>query len=371
MNQSQPPDPGDVLLVDQSPDDLFAAIGALCPDYRVQVLTSALRLPEFVGQDRQPLVVLLDAETQGVTAIEALRGVRRSNGPASPPVVVLTPRGNGCAGYEDSAMAGFEAGASDFLPKPLIGALARRKVDFHRSLAEWRSRVAGQAELLRAQNERLAVLRARLDRAVDEGTGMALGVHDALLETVAEIIDRPAKADSRPRGPSVEIMLRALGEQGLYPETGQWDYHMVARSSRLHDVGKLAIGDGILQKPARLTTAEFEKVKRHTILGVDMLSRVESRPDMGDYLRYAKLFAGTHHERWDGSGYPYGLRGDDIPLAGRLMAIADVYEGLTTDRPYKKAVPHHEAARIIVEGRGTQFDPILVDVFAQVSDRFH
>jgi putative two-component system response regulator len=135
-------------------------------------------------------------------------------------------------------------------------------------------------------------------------------------------------------------------------------------------VGKISISDQILNKPGKLTPEEFDEMKKHTTFGVAIIEKIEASTSESDFLKHAKIFAGTHQEKWDGSGYPAGLSGEAIPLQGRLMAIADVYDALVSERPYKKAFSHEEAVRIILESRGTHFDPVLTDVFQQVADQF-
>jgi putative two-component system response regulator len=142
------------------------------------------------------------------------------------------------------------------------------------------------------------------------------------------------------------------------------------QSSQLHDVGKISISDRILNKPGKLTPEEFDDMKKHTTFGVKIIEKMEFVATESDFLKHAKIFAGTHHEKWDGTGYPYGIADEDIPLQGRLMAIADVYDALVSERPYKNAFSHDEAVKIILDGRGTHFDPVLVDVFEQTSDAF-
>jgi len=145
---------------------------------------------------------------------------------------------------------------------------------------------------------------------------------------------------------------------------------LVLQSAQLHDVGKIAIKDGILQKPGKLTDEEFEEIKTHTVVGVSVIDRIKENTTEQAFLDYARIFAGTHHEKWDGSGYHRGLAGNEIPLLGRLMAIADVYDALVSDRPYKKAFTHEQAVKIISDGSGCHFDPVLVEVFLDVSDQF-
>jgi putative two-component system response regulator len=138
----------------------------------------------------------------------------------------------------------------------------------------------------------------------------------------------------------------------------------------LHDVGKIAISDAILNKPGKLTPEEFEIMKTHVTIGIRIIEKIEENTAEHAFLRHAKIFAATHHEKWDGSGYPLGLLGEDIPLQGRLMAIADVYDALISQRPYKPPLDAEEAKRIIIAGSGTHFDPFLVELFRKVSDGF-
>ena len=147
--------------------------------------------------------------------------------------------------------------------------------------------------------------------------------------------------------------------------------NLLLQSCQLHDVGKISICDNILKKPGKLDNEEFEQMKRHTVIGERIITRIESLANKSYFLDYAKTCAISHHERWDGTGYPNGLKENEIPLIGRIMAIVDVYDALTSVRPYKPAFPHEEAVQIITEGSGTQFDPALVEVFLQVSNQFN
>lgn len=355
----------DVLFVDRSPEDLVAAMSALSPNYRIKGFPSSSKMLDWVDRKGPPKIIFIDLESESSEVEKTLRRLAADPNASGTPVILLTKSSD-----DSSAAAILSAGATDYLPKPYLGPLMRSKVEFHLALGDLKRRLGEQARILRSQHEELSVRRQALRSAIEERTGRAIGVQSAILETVAEMANRPDDIMSRSKRHDLGVMISAIDEQGLFPETGLWDRPVVIQSSRLHDVGKLAIEEAILKKPDKLTRQEFEAIKRHTTLGVDMLSKIEAKPEMIDFLRYAQVFAGTHHERWDGTGYPQGLRGEDIPLAGRLMAIADVYEGLTTDRPYKKAVSHETAVRVIIQGKGAQFDPTLIDIFAQVADEF-
>jgi putative two-component system response regulator len=166
-------------------------------------------------------------------------------------------------------------------------------------------------------------------------------------------------------------LVEQLREENVYAEElYSWDMDIMAPSAQLHDVGKISISDMILKKPGKLTPEEFEIMKTHTQKGVEAIDRMERFGNFSDFLEHAKTIAGTHHEKWDGSGYPRGLMGQNIPLEGRIMAIADVYEALISVRPYKDAYTAEESAKIIIEGSGTHFDPAIIAVFRKLTSAF-
>jgi response regulator RpfG family c-di-GMP phosphodiesterase len=144
----------------------------------------------------------------------------------------------------------------------------------------------------------------------------------------------------------------------------------IYHSSILHDIGKVAIPDAILLKPGKLTPDEFEIIKRHSALGGDILTAIEAKIEGQTFLALAKEIAYYHHEKWNGAGYPKGLKGDQIPLSARIVALADVYDALTSERIYKKAITHSEAIKIITNEKGKQFDPDIVDSFLARKDEF-
>jgi putative two-component system response regulator len=169
----------------------------------------------------------------------------------------------------------------------------------------------------------------------------------------------------------VGVLLRELVKRGLYADTLHGlNLALMEQSAQLHDVGKIKVPDSILQKPGKLTPEEFEIIKEHASFGEEVIEKIQQSTSEQEFLDHAKIFAGAHHEKWDGSGYPRGLKGENIPLQGRVMAIADVYDALVSDRPYKKAFSHEEAVGIIMDGKGKHFDPQLADVFFDVSDTF-
>ncbi len=169
----------------------------------------------------------------------------------------------------------------------------------------------------------------------------------------------------------LRMLVDAMQERGIYADELQdWDKDMIIASSRLHDVGKITISDSILNKPGKLTKEEYEQIKTHVTAGERIIDNMIMQTSGGIFLYYAKLFVGYHHEHWDGSGYPHKLKGTEIPLQGRLLALVDVYDALVSERVYKPAFPHEEAVRIIMSEKGKSFDPQIADVFYEIQDQF-
>jgi putative two-component system response regulator len=199
-------------------------------------------------------------------------------------------------------------------------------------------------------------------------------MQDALTKTMAELVDRhddsmEGHVDRTQQG--IKILLEEMVNHNAYKEEIQkLDVNALLQACLLYDVGKVYIKDHILNKPGRLTDEEFSEMKKHTIFGEKVIQKLEAMAGECDFTHYAKIFAVSHHEKWDGTGYPRGLEGAEIPLLGRMMAIFDVYDALTSERPYKNAFTHEQAVEIITQTGGTVFDPQLVNVFEICSARF-
>jgi putative two-component system response regulator len=298
-------------------------------------------------------------ETNGLEAIKMLKSREDTR---SIPVVFLTAKSD-----PDSEVEGLSLGAVDYVTKPFEPHLLRKRVEIHLTMEL-------QRRMLEKQKLELQNFNANLMRMVEEKTGRVLELQGAILNTLADLVE---SRDNITGGHILrtqkwlEILLSALQDYGVYhEETADWDMRLVLQSSQLHDVGKIAIRDSILMKPGKLTAEEFEEMKRHAAFGAKIIEKIGTNTSERDFLNHSRIFARTHHEKWDGSGYPDGLRGEEIPLQGRLMAIADVYDALISDRPYKKAFSREDASRVIIEGRGIHFDPVLTDIFGEVKDQF-
>lgn len=224
--------------------------------------------------------------------------------------------------------------------------------------------------IMRRYDCKLEAINTNLETLVDRRSRALLNTRDAVIFGLAKL------ADSRDNetGEHLErireyasILARRLSRR--YPEIDQQYVHMLELASSLHDIGKVGVPDSILRKPGRLTPDERKIMQMHAVVGADCLAAIRERLGDDDFLGMACEIAVAHHERWDGHGYPHGLRGNEIPLSARIVAVADVYDALTTNRVYKDAIPHFEACRMIVEGTGTQFDPDLIEAFVACEDQ--
>ncbi|MDR2692937.1 MAG: response regulator [Chitinispirillales bacterium] len=350
-----------VFLVDDDLTNLTVGISALEELYDVLTLSSGELLLKMLGKS-VPDLILLDVEMPGMNGYEAIRHIKGNSVTAAIPVIFLTAKSDG-----GSELEGLSLGAVDYIVKPFSAALLLKRIEIHMLLEAQRSELMAQkAELVRFNNN--------LQEMVDAKVKTVVELQDTLLMAMAELVecrdDVTGRHIERARS-YLAVLIEAVRRQGLFmAEVSAWNIKLVLQSAQLHDVGKIAVKDGILNKLGKLSNDEFEEIKKHAAFGGALLEKIIRHTSERAFLEYAKIFALTHHERWDGSGYPNGLRGEEIPLLGRLMAVADVYDALRSARPYKDAYSHDEAVKIIWEGRGTHFDPRLVDLFISVSGEF-
>lgn len=337
-----------ILLVDRSAADTQLIRRAL-PNYDVIAVVDsdgALRAAERCLPD----LILLDIEASNPQGFDVCRRLKGSAATRQVPVVLMT-----AAPDVTSERHGLELGAVDIISKPLHVPLLQARVRNHLDLIAFRAEVsAGQAAPSVPSRRPVA----------DSSTTMA--------QLVAFREREPGKHISRTMR-YVELLLRSLEQQFAVhepPFDRELIYHVVA----LHDIGKIAIRQEILDKTGPLTAEEFEEVKRHTAVGADLIRQLEAVLGQSIFLLMARDIVEYHHERYDGSGYPHGLIGDEIPLIARVMAVADVYDALVTTRPYKAACSHHEAVQAILVGDGKtrpeQFCPRVLQAFTEVHHQF-
>jgi len=221
-----------------------------------------------------------------------------------------------------------------------------------------------------AMTGELAFINKNLQNLVNEKTVKVTKLQESILKTMANMVeyrDNLTGEHINRTQHTVMLLLDEIKKHKLFSDiVDNWDISLILQSTQLHDVGKIVINDNILKKPGPLTDEEFHEMKKHVIYGLRIIERIEIESGESDLLKYAKIFALTHHEKWDGSGYPNNLSGEKIPLQGRIMAVADVYDALISERPYKKAMTHEEAVKIITDGKGTHFEPVLIDLFLNI-----
>jgi putative two-component system response regulator len=345
-----------VLIVDDTPDNIALLTGLLKNKYRVIVATNGLRALEIVRATLVPDLILLDIVMPGLDGYQTCERLKTDPDTADIPIIFLTAKNE----VGDEAV-GFDLGAVDYITKPISPLIVLARIDTHLALS--RSR-----KLLKNQNK-------YLEELVEERTLELERTQDAILVALASLAEtRDNDTGSHIRRTQHYVVLLALSLRNHERFRGFLTEDVITllfKTAPLHDIGKVGVPDAILLKRESLTPEEFEVMKRHTILGRDAILAVESNLGRStEFLRLAQEFAYSHQEKWDGSGYPQGLSGDNIPLAARLMAVADVYDSLISERPYKPASSHAEAIEIMKEGRGKDFDPDILDAFLGIEGEF-
>ena len=343
-----------IMFVDDDMSSLILGKNMLKDRYEVYPLPSAAKLFEIL-EHVLPDLILLDIEMPETNGYEAMRRLQADERLTGIPVIFITVRTD-----EGSELEGLSLGAIDYVFKPFSAPLLLKRIENHL--------------LTSLQKKELASYNADLQGRVRQQTGHILELQNSVLGTVADLVefrdDVTGGHINRTRE-YLRLLIEALKKENLYQEQVlSWDMDLLLSSSQLHDVGKIAINDAILNKPGKLTPEEFAIMKTHVLIGLRIIEKIERKTAEHAFLRHARTFIATHHEKWDGSGYPLGLRGNDIPLEGRLMAIADVYDALISKRPYKPPLDTAEAARIIIEGSETHFDPSLVRIFRRAVGGF-
>ncbi len=345
-----------LLVVDDSPANLTVLVDLLEPHYRVRASTSGARALRIARTKPAPDLILLDVMMPNLSGHDVLAELRGDPETRDIPVVFVT-----ALGAPDDESRGLDLGAADYITKPFhpVAVLSRVRTQLRRTRA--------RAEL----TERNAALAAQVARGTVENERVQ-DVTILALARLAQARDRETGNHLRRTQEYVRILgaqLLAAGQHGdvLTPHS----IAALAKSAPLHDIGKVAVPDRILLKSGPLTDAEWTIMRMHPAEGRKAIERAER--DAGipvDFLAFAKEICQSHHERWDGSGYPDGLVSMAIPLSARLMAVADVFDALVSNRPYKRAVAPAEARRAIVAERGRHFDPDVVDAFLAAFGQF-
>ncbi len=345
-----------ILVVDDTPDNLTLMAELLQDRYAIKVANNGERALRVAAGTPPPDLILLDIMMPDMDGLEVARRLRADPATRYIPFIFLTARSQ----IEDERQ-GFELGAVDYITKPVSPPILLARVHTHLTLK-------AAKDFLKDQN---AYLESEVQRRTQE-VSMIQDVTIMAMASLAETRDNETGNHIRRTQNYVRILARQLqGHPRFAAFLSDANIELLYKSAPLHDIGKVGIPDRILLKPGKLTPEEFEIMKTHTTLGRDAILHAEVRLNSPNtFLRFARDIAYAHQEKWDGSGYPLGLRGDEIPVAARLMAVADVYDALISRRVYKPPFPHEQAVQIISEGRGKHFDPDMVDAFLQVAEDF-
>ena len=348
-----------VLLVDDTPENLSVLGELLQPFYRVRVANSGARALSVVASEPRPDLILLDVMMQDMDGYEVIQRLRADTATRDIPVIFVT-----ALDATEDERKGLELGAADYITKPVRPAIMHARVRAQLELKRARDRMRdenawleSQVTLRRDENQRLQDVSLRALASLASTRDNETGNH--ILRTQGY----------------VRVLCEHLAARGRHPDVLSPDgIRFITMAAPLHDIGKVGIPDNILLKPGALDDGEWRIMRTHAEMGAEAIRRAMAE-DGGDTRPFGFLLAAIeiahfHHEKWDGSGYPQGLKGDAIPLAARLMALADVFDALISRRVYKPPYPVEEAVDIILQGRGTHFDPELVDAFVEQKDEF-
>jgi putative two-component system response regulator len=342
-------------MVDDNVINLTLGKSILSQQYDIFTVPSGEKLFKIL-EAVKPDILLLDIEMPEMSGYEVIKRLKAFKETANIPVIFLTIRKD-----NNSELEGLNLGAVDYITKPFSPALLLKRIEIHL--------------LVESQKNSLKIYNKELETLVLKKTETILGMQNSMFNAVIDLVefrDVSNKGHLKRTYQYLKILVEAMQRsETYYKEIADWDdIETVLKSSRLHDIGKISISNDILLKAGKLTEEEFEEMKKHTVYGVKIIEKLEEDAPDYEFFKYAKLFAGTHHERWDGKGYPYGLAREAIPIQGRLMAVADVYDALVSKRLYNIRQSHQDVVQCIKDGQGTQFDPNLIELFMSVSGDF-
>ncbi|WP_207234111.1 MULTISPECIES: two-component system response regulator [Shewanella] len=344
-----------VLTVDDTVTNIEVVKGVLADDYLVQAALNGPVALKIIAKHK-PDLILLDVMMPDMDGYEVCRQLKANDETKDIPVIFLTAKSQ-----EEDETKGLALGAVDYITKPISPPILKERVKNHLLLKASRDMLARQNEVL--------------EERVQERTQQLVDLQDVAMVAMG------ALAESRDPETGNHIRRTQHYVKALAIELAKTDEHKdylqpdvitaLFKSAPLHDIGKVGVEDSILLKPGKLTDEEFEEMKKHTTYGRDAIEAAEGSLGIADnFLLFAKEIAYSHQEKWDGSGYPEGLAGEDIPVSARIMAVADVYDALISARVYKPAFSHEKAVSIILEGKGSHFDPLMVDCFEKITDKF-
>jgi putative two-component system response regulator len=345
-----------ILIVDDTPDNIALLSALLKDQYKLKIATNGVKALQIAAVAPYPDLILLDVMMPEMDGYETCRRLKAVAETADIPVMFLTAKI-----HPEDEERGLTLGAVDYIAKPISPPIVLARVATQLTLKKAR-------QFLTEQNR-------HLEHMVDERTRQVMRMQEATIlamASLAETRDNETGNHIRRTQAYVAALARQLRDHPRFCALlTEENIALLFKSAPLHDIGKVGVPDRILLKPGKLDAEEFEIMKLHTVYGRDAILAVEKHLGASDgFLTYAREIAYSHQEKWDGSGYPQGLKGDAIPMSARLMAVADVYDALISRRVYKPAFSHEESVRIMREGRGSHFDPDILDAFLQIEETF-
>lgn len=335
-----------IFIVDDTSENL-AILGELLLEYRRNFALSGAEALAQLRSQPPPDLILLDVVMPGMDGFEVCRALKADSKLCSVPVIFITAIHD-----SEAETRGFELGAVDYITKPFYPAVVKARVKTHLELKAAKETLAQQNQVL---EEQVSARTAQLEEALKR-------VKEGSLETILRL-SRAAEFKDECTGEHIVRMSHYSAAVARRMGLTESEIERLLWAAPMHDIGKIGIPDRIILKPGKLDPDEFKLMQQHTQIGARILSGSDS-----NIIKLAEEVALTHHERWDGSGYPNSLKGRDIPPSGRIAAIADVFDALTSERPYKRAFSLEEALQLIAEERGRHFDPDVSDAFLAVTD---
>ena len=345
-----------ILVVDDTPDNIDLLCAVLEDEYRTKIAVNGERALKIANGESKPDLILLDIMMPGMSGYDVCKALKANPDTRDIPVIFVTAMSE----VVDEQL-GLGLGAADYITKPISAPIVLARIKTQLSM----KRVH---DFLRDHNQ-------FLESEVERRTREIVALQDVTIHTMASLAEtRDSETGNHIRRTAyyVKTLAEKLCSNPRFSEfLTEKNIELLFKSAPLHDIGKVGIPDRILLKPGRFEGNEMEIMKTHTTLGRDAIEHAERELGITvDFLKYAKEIAYGHQEKWDGSGYPQGLSGDNIPISARLMAVADVYDALISRRVYKEGMSHEAALAIISEGRGKHFDPDMVDAFLELQEEF-
>lgn len=339
-----------ILIVDDTPDNLTLINGILKDIYHTKLANSGEKGLKIAESTTPPDLILLDILMPDMDGYEVCRRLKTNPATAHIPVIFLTAKND-----IENETHGLELGAVDYLTKPINGAIVKSRVKTHLSILNQHRYLEAEVKKRTAEIEAIQDVTILAMASLAETRDNETGNHILRTQHYVKLLSEKLRFHPR--------FAHFLDDDKILD--------MIFKSAPLHDIGKVGIPDKILLKPGKFEPDEFEIMKTHAAIGKATILKAERLLGIEvPFLIYAKEIAYSHHEKWDGTGYPDGLAGEDIPITARLMAIADVYDALISRRVYKDGMAHEKAEQIIVEGKGKHFDPDMVDAFLEIQDDF-